>query len=275
MNDMNDRHRHRREPNGNLWLDWSRGRIFGLALLLTAGNFFFQILFYVAGGGLYLPVLAGSVLGVFLPLYLLARNFGFEARRDFSLNLPRPGVLVASALLAIAALVPTSMLAELSLRLHPVDSQWLRLFEENLPRSGGAIALAVVAVVVVAPLAEETIFRGLLHRLAASLWGGLPAALVSALVFAVVHGEPWFLFGLVGIGLVLAFVYEATGSLTACWVTHAVHNGVSLGLMLTSDEIVPEPTPLTTGDWVWCAASVVALLVIGRYLKDYGWSRPT
>jgi hypothetical protein len=93
------------QPRG-LWETWGRGQILGLAVLLMAGNFFFQILFYVAREDLFLPVLAGSVLGVLLPAILISRRFGFSFRREFSLSHPHPMVLIAAALKALSTLIP-------------------------------------------------------------------------------------------------------------------------------------------------------------------------
>ena len=254
------------EPGG-LWLSWSTRRILGLALMLIVGNFFFQILFYGTGGGLFLPVMAGAVAGVLVPLLLVMRSHGLSMSRDLGLDNPGAGVLVAAAAVAVAGLVPTSLLAELSLRMHPVDPTWVLLFQENLPHTPVAYVTAFVAVVVAAPLAEEIIFRGLLHRLASRLWGPIAAIILSSLVFGIIHSEPWFLLGLVGVGVMLAVVYEATRSVTACWVTHAVHNAVSMGLMITSEEIVSEPGPITLQDWSWCAISLLALFGLLQWLR--------
>ncbi len=273
MNDLNQYNGENipgpREPRG-LWETWSRGRIMGLATLLMAGNFFFQILFYMVRADLFVPVMAGAVAGVLVPMYLMARRWDFSLRGDFSLTNPHPIVLAASALLAICSLVPTSLLAELSLRLHPVDPQWESLFRDHLPTTSLGVVLAVISVVIVAPLAEEIIFRGLLHRLASSMWGAIPAALVSALVFGIVHGEPWFLFGLVGVGLMLAFIYEVTRSVTACWVAHAVHNSISLWAMLNTEGSLAEPQTITMQDWGLAAVSVLGMLLVGRFLLRFG-----
>ncbi|MEN8006493.1 MAG: CPBP family intramembrane glutamic endopeptidase [Candidatus Krumholzibacteriota bacterium] len=273
MNDLNQYNgnipQEPQQPQG-LWETWSRGRIMGLATILMAGNFFFQVLFYLVRTDLFVPVLAGAVAGVLLPVYLLARRWNFTLRRDFSLTTVHPLILAAAALMALCSLVPTSLLAELSLRLHPANPQWESFFRENMPTTGPGILFAVFTVVFVAPLAEEIIFRGLLHRLASVMWGAMPAALISALVFAIVHGEPWFLFGLVGVGFMLAFIYETTRSVTACWVAHAVHNAVSLWAMLNAEGSLAEPQPITMQDWGLAAGSILGMLVVGRFLWTVG-----
>jgi len=266
MYDLNDNNSPAPVQPPGMWTDWSRGRIMALATILMAANFFFQILFFLVGEDLFFPVLAGAVAGVLIPVYLLSQKYLFPLGRDFGLNRPGPLVLPGAALMAVCSLVPTSLLAEFSLRLHPADPKWESFFREHLPTSTAGILLAVVTVVFVAPLAEEIVFRGILHRLASSMWGAIPAAIISSLVFGIVHGEPWFLFGLVGVGLMLAFVWEATGSVTACWAAHAVHNAISLWAMLNSEGSLAEPQTITWQDWGLAAGSLLGLALVGRFL---------
>jgi len=120
--------------------------------------------------------------------------------------------------------------------------------------------------VVLAPLVEEILFRGLLQRLVSRAWGPWAGIVVSALVFGLVHGEPWFLFGLIAVGLVLGFLYEATGSLIACWAAHALHNAVSLVVLFVQQDASLQPSELHLGDWLLGAGSLVVLGVVGRWM---------
>ena len=270
MNDLNHNNRQLTGQAPGMWETWRRGQILALAILLMAGNFFFQIVFYLIRQDLFLPVLAGALGGVLVPMVLMARRWDLSFSRDFGLTFPHPAVLGAAALISICSVMPTSLLAEFSIRLHPVDPEWMTLYLENLPNTTWEIILAAVTVVLVAPVAEEIIFRGLLQRVTATLWGPLPGILVSALLFGIVHGEPWFLFGLIGVGLVLAFIFATTGSVTACWVAHGLHNAVSLWVMLGGGEGPNEPRPVTAQDWALAAVSVVGLVVVGKFLLANG-----
>lgn len=253
-------------PSPGLWHVWSRFRILGLVAFLVAANFAVQLAVFALGGGLMLPVLLGAVLGVGLPVAQLRRAGLVEAGRDLGLDRPDAATVALVVVMAIAALVPTSLLAELTVRLHPVDPEWAALYDEHLPRGVAAVVLAYVTVVVAAPLAEEIIFRALLQRLAASLWGGVPGLVVAALAFGLVHGEPWYLLGLIGVGIVLGTVWLATGSLTACWIAHAVHNGVSLTWLLAQGTVTAGPAHVTAADWALGAGSALVLLLVGRIL---------
>ncbi len=253
-------------PAADLWSAWSRPRILGLILLLGAGNFFFQSLVFLVAGGMFLPVLAGAIGGVLVPLGIIFKRGGFTPQRDLLLGPVSPAVLTASLLMAAAAIAPTSLLAELSLRLHPPDPRWIKFFSDNLENSPVQIALAAVGGVIFAPLVEEIIFRGLLQRLVSRTWGPWPGIIVSALIFGLVHGEPWFLFGLIGVGLVLGYLFEATGSLSACWAAHALHNAVSLVILFARQDTGLQPSPLHLGDWLLATGSLAALVGLGWWM---------
>lgn len=87
------------------------------------------------------------------------------------------------------------------------------------------IALTVFTAVVVAPFCEELFFRGFIYRISRSLLGPLLAALASGLIFGAIHGNLASLPQLVLMGLLLAFLYEWSGSLWTNILFHMTFNG--------------------------------------------------
>ncbi len=156
------------------WPTWPARRLLVFIALVFAGNNLAQILTYSLVEDLFLPVLVGSLLGVVLPCRMLARGHGGTLRRDFHLDRLDVGTLAAAIIAAAAALLPSSALATLSARIHPVDPQWLATLLEHLPTSGLGIAVAAAVAVLAGPLAEELLFRGLIYRLARRTWGPGP-----------------------------------------------------------------------------------------------------
>ncbi len=59
-------------------------------------------------------------------------------------------------------------------------------------------------------------------------------------------------------------------SATACWVAHAVHNAISLWVMVGSSDGADQPQEVTAGDWGLAAVSVLGMLVVGRFLLTKG-----
>ncbi len=79
-------------------------------------------------------------------------------------------------------------------------------------------------VVVAAPLGEETLFRGFLYRGLRTRLSVWPAALLSGVVFGLVHGYWLLIPALFVVGSGLALVYERRSSLLASMTAHATFN---------------------------------------------------
>ncbi len=89
---------------------------------------------------------------------------------------------------------------------------------------GASLALMAPVVMVVAPVGEEIFFRGFLHkalRRRLPMWG---AAVLSSVVFGLVHVYPLLIPALFVVGLGLALLYERQQSLLAPVVAHATFN---------------------------------------------------
>jgi len=99
------------------------------------------------------------------------------------------------------------------------------------------VALTGIAIVFMAPVAEEVFFRGF-------IFGGLRrylnlpiAGLCSGVLFAFAHGDPGLIAPFAGVGLVLAFIYEKSGSLWAPIGVHFIFNTLSFSLLLLFPEL--------------------------------------
>jgi membrane protease YdiL (CAAX protease family) len=99
----------------------------------------------------------------------------------------------------------------------------------NLP----AFVLFCVLAGPLAAVCEEVLFRGLLFRWLRQRWSFAPAALVSGLIFALIHPYLYvespalfiaFLFDLVAISVILAFLFEISKSLWPSIIAHASNN---------------------------------------------------
>ena len=100
-------------------------------------------------------------------------------------------------------------------------------FMVNIYETSGFFPLFVLAVVVGAPVSEEIVFRGFLFRgLAESKMGPVGAAIISSLLWAVIHLQyDLFFIGIIFVaGLFLAYVRHKTGSTTVAIVLHGLMN---------------------------------------------------
>jgi len=92
---------------------------------------------------------------------------------------------------------------------------------------GWQLILAFVGLVVLPPLAEEMLFRGFLYRGLASKWPKIIAALVTSLLFAIVHFQWNVGVDVFVLSMVLIALYEKTKNLWMCVFLHAIKNGLA------------------------------------------------
>jgi membrane protease YdiL (CAAX protease family) len=107
-----------------------------------------------------------------------------------------------------------------------LTNHWTEWFDPDLVwASGPTLAISLLEYVVFAPLFEELAFRGLLYALLRRRLRFMPAALLSASLFALAHG-----YGVIGCvsvlwsGFLWAWIYEKTGSLVPGIIAHALNN---------------------------------------------------
>lgn len=178
-----------------------------------------------------------------LAVFYAARRFYPEqfADRLSEVRLPRLGA-AKKALVLFIMLLPIVWLVTLvwSNLLFAVESiGWL---EDVKPQElvtlfgkGGspfAIGILVVMAVVLAPFVEEIIFRGCIYRFLKSQTSLLLAQALSGAVFAMLHANLLSFVPLMLVGILLARVYEKTGSLAVAIWFHAFFNAFSLSMLL-------------------------------------------
>lgn len=89
-----------------------------------------------------------------------------------------------------------------------------------------AYLATLVTVAALAPLVEEVLFRGLLFRWLGERFGLVPGVGGSALAFALLHGIPGLIPGILVLGALLALVYHRAGSIWAPILVHGTYNAL-------------------------------------------------
>jgi membrane protease YdiL (CAAX protease family) len=125
-----------------------------------------------------------------------------------------------------------NLLSQVGLRPNQLEQ-----FEFVLSEGPLAFALLLVAAGIIAPFVEELFFRGFLFgvlRRRQPLWA---AYLVSSVLFTILHLEPnrmnveqmaGLSVGIFILAIILAWVYQHTGSLFPGMIAHAVNNATGL-----------------------------------------------
>lgn len=166
---------------------------------------------------------------VFFYVYLRARNNYHQALGQSTPPYPNPGARLGRVPLPVFILILPVLIVTLSVIMDPL-TDWLempefmkeifaKMSENNLP--------TFVAVVVAAPILEEWLLRnvalkGMLQHMAP--W---KAIAWSALMFGVIHANPWQAIPAFLVGCLLGWIYYRTRSYWSCVALHAINNGLS------------------------------------------------
>jgi len=111
-----------------------------------------------------------------------------------------------------------------------------RQLDEEFFEHDWVLPLLGFSLVVMAPFAEEVFFRGFIYAGLRRRLAILPAALVSGALFALAHGQPGLIIPFTGVGAILAYAYERTGTLAAPIGVHFLFNLISfLALVFISE----------------------------------------
>ncbi len=118
----------------------------------------------------------------------------------------------------------------------PFFGEYYQYFERLMQQMTSDKATLILLAVVMAPIFEEIIFRGIIQKGLINK-GVKPwkAILIAAIVFGLVHGNPWQFVGAVLLGSVLGLVYYKTKSLLLPILLHAFNNLCSAMLIFYAD----------------------------------------
>lgn len=225
-----------RRMAGTEWLRWNRVQPLPLnffeVLVIIVGPFFLVSLLM----GLMSPFgLAGKLPYFLLPFFALAfarmyldrYKIDSAERWNLSASACRSRLTVIFAA-TLASIFPIAVCAVFSswicgyFGITELEQKTVQLISES--SDPAELAFLLVCAVIIAPIAEEILFRGVLYPWLKKFGSQKWALLGNALIFSAFHFHlPSFL-PLAMLGLLLALVYEYSGSLAACITFHALFN---------------------------------------------------
>lgn len=130
-------------------------------------------------------------------------------------------------------------IGEINLQLNkvlPPPAWFWELFGKIFENDYGMVG-AVLKIVVIAPVIEELIFRGIIMHGLMRNYSKLTAIVVSALMFALFHLNPWQFTATFTLGILLGILMVRTRNIYLCIMGHAINNGLVLISIQYAGEI--------------------------------------
>ncbi|MFH1874267.1 MAG: type II CAAX endopeptidase family protein [Pseudomonadota bacterium] len=193
-----------------------------LSLLQFATNFFMQKVSSSAG------ILINEIIFIAgLPI-LIAAILHFNLAKIFPFNLPRLKLLIYAILLTIPFAVVIDYFAAGIEHFFPLPTEYYVMLERLMFFENTWEFIFKLFLLCVLPgVCEEIFFRGFCQNSLEKKWGSNKAILITAALFALLHGNPWYLLLYFFLGLFLSWVYAQTKTLWIPICCHIVNNAVT------------------------------------------------
>lgn len=202
---------------------------------------------------LTIPAMAFSFFVVQLAYVLLLHFTGWARLRLQSGKSAEFGILGMPVLHFVGVFLVISFGMQLLLMpLHLDDGQSTALFAQLTNNVWG-----LLSVVVVGTLAEELTYRAGILRLTQPYLRRWGAVVLSAVLFAIVHGNLYQAIPAAFLGLVLGYLYLRTDDVRLCWPAHLANNALAV-------VTLHSPALQTVGeDWaLWQQVGLGLLLIV-------------
>lgn len=108
-------------------------------------------------------------------------------------------------------------------------------FEE---RRSNVILFLTIFISILGPIIEEIFFRGFLYSAVKKRFGILLGVLLSGALFSMLHANIAGFLPIMVLGILMAFLYETTGSLISSMSVHILHNSIIVGFVFFIKELL-------------------------------------
>ena len=239
--------------------------LFGMACILS--SVFIQQLFFEMDQ-LHAGVLVAPVLGIILPVYVIARRFPAGIRKQFFIRRPHWLLTLYVLVATLCVIVIVDYAYALSQKFMTTPDDYVEGLKELKPTGTAAIVMTFVGICVLVPIAEELVFRGLVQRVFSRNMGGVLALFLAGVFFGVVHLTPQLLLSMVAFGIFLGYLFFATSNLTYPILAHCVLNTVSFVQLLTlpEDELAAA-APYAQNYWILLLSFALVSYLLVRIKK--------
>ena len=198
-----------------------------------------------------------AAIGLLLLMALVRRR---SVAQHLQLQSMNPLAILPIILLGAGA----NLLMSLLLSAIPFPEHWMQNYEaaySMIPDE--ATVISFLSVALLGPITEELAFRGLVYTRLRSGMPKLAAAILSSLLFGLVHGDLIWFFYTVPMGLLLVWLLERFQTLWAPMLLHIAFNAASSLLSLLPETTVVSFALLGAGI-VLCAGSTVWIFRLTR-----------
>jgi membrane protease YdiL (CAAX protease family) len=176
----------------------------------------------------------------------------------------RARVLNAAWIVCIAALIGTGL--NNLILMSPLAEASAGFAQASSSFYGSTLVLELISSALLTPVLEELVYRGIIFGRLKRMLGFVPAMLLSALIFAIMHFNlVQFVYALL-FGMVLVVFMEKTGHLYGAMLGHITAN--ALAVIRTETGFLDRTVDGSVQAWLLSAGCLIAgVLLLGGYVS--------
>lgn len=232
-----------------------------LGLIFVIDALFFLI--HSASSSLWVIAFQELTLGILSVGYLTLRRF--RCPQTFRWVLLPPKVLLSMIVMGIGVAILSDTLDRVVNMFFPIPEElqnWIeRLTHWNTAeRAAGAL----IGVALLAPWVEESIFRGAVQQYWERRAGALSGIFATALLFAILHFQPYWFIQLTALGVLLGLLTYRWNSILPAFIVHSTINLWTL--------LYPQLGEEFSQIYVWKRSIHPLFIALGTVLTGWGWS---
>jgi len=161
-------------------------------------------------------------------LIFVVRN-KFSAVLVFRLRPVNLKIIVMSIFIGFSLTVIADELDRLIQLIFPMPDILLKALEETLKiQNTTDLIIVILSAVLMAAICEELLFRGFLQTSLENTFDITRAIMLTALLFAIVHFNPWWTIQLILFAVFLGVMAWKSNSIIPSIIAHLINNGVAL-----------------------------------------------
>jgi membrane protease YdiL (CAAX protease family) len=149
--------------------------------------------------------------------------------------------IVIALAAGIGLMVLRALLAGLMLLIFPSLMEGTEILQDAFVTNNTSLASQLTTLLLggfLIPIGEELFFRGFLHNWLRNRFSMWPAILISAFVFSAFHLIPLQVLLVFPMGVMTAWLYEKSKSLTAPIALHIINNAIALSITIAASYLV-------------------------------------
>jgi len=157
--------------------------------------------------------------------FVIAIFIGFDKKKLFPLQSPKKSTWIWVALLSIPAALLIDYATAASESIFPPPQQFQELLERLMSFEGiQGFFWKFLVLCIVPGICEELLFRGFCQTSIEARWGTNKAIIITAFLFAILHGNPWYIHLYLILGFFLSWVYAVGRTLWIPITCHIINN---------------------------------------------------